>query len=176
MQLSDGDPILESEALQNLGQLMLEAGHPAGARACFAAVMTRGAPSHTLLPALGGLALASAQEGNEATVEWSVREVWRARTLAVPRFELAEALLESSVALASLGRGTESERYRQAAEEIAKAEGYHELVFRSAEAQRPVRRSTPAPIRASGTDVIREVSRLEPAQLPAHVEFQAAPV
>ncbi|MEX2154932.1 MAG: hypothetical protein WD825_16435 [Gemmatimonadaceae bacterium] len=177
VQLSNGDALLEAEALQNLGQLMLEAGHTAVARASFAAVMTRPAPPHVLLPALGGLALASARLGGEATVEWCVREAWRALGSTVPRYELAAALLECAVALSTFGRHADSERYRRAALDIAQGNGFHELVFGAADLEKAgaAPAANPPSFRPSAAAVARELSALEPEQLPTHVEFEAAP-
>jgi len=174
VQLSHADPLLEAEALQNLGQLMLEAGHSDVARASFAAIMTRLAPPHILLPALGGLALASAQLGNEATVEWSVREVWRAQHTTVPRYELAAALLECATALHTLDRHGEFERYRVAADDIARSDGFHELAFRAADLDRLrfAHVSTPSSFRPDAAAVAREISAFEPEQLPTHVRFE----
>jgi hypothetical protein len=136
--------------------------------------MTRVAPARLLLNALGGLAIASAHLGKEATVEWSVREVWTARRSMVPRYELAQALLECAVALKTLRRDEDAERYRDAAHHIASAEGFHELAFRATELSR-LSAVSPASLRRPAAAVAREVSALEPEQLPAHVAFDAAP-
>lgn len=174
--LSLGDAVFEAESLQNLGQLLLEAGHPDSARACFAAVVDRAAPSRILLPALGGLALAAAQQHMEAIVELAVREVWRAQRIAVPRYELANALLECATALAGLRRFDEASRYQKAANAIAVSGGFHELVYRAEHLD--ASRSTPGaervPLQASAARVARDLSELEPERLPAHVSFDAA--
>ena len=63
LRLSYGDALLEAEILESIGQLLIEAGRAREARACLAAVATRRLPARLLLPALGGLAVTSAQIG-----------------------------------------------------------------------------------------------------------------
>jgi hypothetical protein len=72
-QLSLGDPIDEAGALQNIGQVLLLSGHSAVSEIAFSAVCIRPLPARILLPALGGLAMASAAAGHEPTMEWAVR-------------------------------------------------------------------------------------------------------
>lgn len=179
IELSENDEALESEALQNLGQAILEAGGPyaAIARSCFAGVMARPAPPPLLLNALGGLVRASALVGDEATVEWAMREVWRARAEGVPQYQLAEALLECATALQTLARGADAERYRSSAQEIAQANGFHELEFNAAKLEPVVRRAaegTSLPPAAAA--VARKLEQMEPEQLPTRLAFTAAPV
>ena len=175
VQLSQGNPVAEAEALQILGQLLLEAGHPDLARVSFAAVLARPAPSRLLLNALGGLALASAELALEPTVEWSVREVWRAKARTVPRWELAVALFECAVALRRLGRHDEGAPYLREAEEIATAEGFHELDFRAAELRtRAASPSNPPSWRPRESVIVSELHAMAPQRLPLHLEFEAA--
>src|SRR5206468_7076735 len=130
VELSRGDAELEAEALLNVGQLMSEAGHNELARDSFSAVIASDAPARLLLPALSGLALSSARLREEPTLEWSVREVWRSRTLPVPKYELAAALLECAIAAALLDRHDESDSYRKASLDVATSHAFHELVYR----------------------------------------------
>lgn len=172
-ELSQGHDIWEAEALTNLGQLMLEAGHLAQARAGFASALSRKAPARLLLPALGGLALASARLGNEATVEWTVREVWRAASLSVSKYEIAAAHLECALALQILGRSVEAMRHRASAEVIARQNRFHEVAFKAGEMERhdPL---THAPLDRPSEVLASQLIDLEPDRLPHQVHFANA--
>jgi hypothetical protein len=176
VELSAGDTTRETEGLGNLGQVLLEAGQAEVARSCFVAIAARPIPPRFMLVTLGSLARASAEVGNEATVEWSVREIWRARDMNVPRYELAEGLLECAVALYRVARPADAERYRQAARDVADESGFHELVFKaeSLEPKAPAPRPAPVPL-AELNVVASAVRAMEPGRLPDHVSFEPAP-
>jgi tetratricopeptide (TPR) repeat protein len=181
IELSEHDADLEVEALQNLGQATLEAGSEYAeiARSCFAAVMARPTGTVLLLSALGGLVRASAMIGDEATVEWGMREAWRARNEPLPQTLLGELLFECALALQMLGRAGDMERYRRAAHEIAEANGFHELAFKSArlEPTTPrVRERVGAYLPASAEVVAKNLERMEPEQLPERLTFKPASV
>ncbi len=170
--LSKSHALLEAEALQNIGQIMLQTGHPAEARASFTAVLSKQHPDRVLLAALGGLALASAHVGAEPTVEWSIREIWRARSLPVPHYELANALLESANALQALGRTAEAERYRDAAEPIATVRQYHELAHNAEQIAREI--ASTKRFRRSESETIAEQVLALGGRLPKQVAFEAS--
>jgi tetratricopeptide (TPR) repeat protein len=171
LELSRGRQDLEVEILQNMGQLLLEAGHPAAARACFAAVLSRTHATRLLLNALSGLALASARSGSEATVEWAVRELWRAQKFSVPRHDLAMALVEAAQALHVTGRVADAIRYRDAGAAIARNAGFHEVEFRAeALADGPAA----AALDQGAQQVVLELQALEPTKLPEHVTYAEA--
>jgi tetratricopeptide (TPR) repeat protein len=173
-ELSRGQADWEAESLSSLGNLLLESGQPDVARACFALVMERATSAHVLLPSLGGLARASALTRREATVEWAVREVWRARDSSAPRYAVASALLECADALRTTGRAQDAKRYRAAAAELAQRGGFHELVLKSEQLPAPAQ---PAAARVTGDAgrILQSLAGLEPGRLPEHLEFQAAP-
>ena len=173
LELSRHDATAEAEALQVLGQTLLEGGQPALARASFAAVATRKVPARLILAALGGLAVASARESREPTVEWAVREVWRLRNSVGRTYQLSEALYECALALALLGRSDESGTFRSAALAIAREEGYNELVFRIEAMAAPEVRHAPAAL--TDPSLVQSIAQLEPERLPKHVELEAAP-
>ena len=174
-ELSGDDPELQAEALQNLGQLMLVSGHLALARSSFAAIVARPVVARMLIPALGGLASVSARLGAEPTVEWAVREIWRAQSESVPRYELTEALIEAAGALRTLGRREEAERYRQAGLQLAESAGFHELAFVAGQpADEPT--VAAAPLGAAAAAIGERVAALEPPRLPKRVRFDRARV
>ena len=121
--------------------------------------------------------MTSAQIGEEPTVEWAVREVWRARRMEVPRYDLACALLDSSVALFALGRGDEAAAYLSSAEELARAQGFHELTLRAEglRERKPVVVPDRISLGAPAERVVRELAEMEPERLPRHALFEAAP-
>src|SRR5436190_2578326 len=174
--LARDDSLAEAEGLQILGQILLEAGQASLARSCFAAVMTRAAPDRIILPALGGLALASARDAREPTTEWAVREVWRAAKETVPSYQLAEALLESATALRMLGRGIDADRYAATAHGIAETAGFHELVYRLDTAPpSPAPKFAEAPA-IQDTKLASALAALEPERLPSRLRFESASV
>jgi hypothetical protein len=173
--LGRGNSEAEATALQQLGQLLLEHGLYALARAAFAAVMAMEVPARFLLAALGGLALASARSGREATVEWAVRETWRAQRLHVAQYELAQALVESAEALALLSRDDDARRYAEASHALATLRGFHELVFRAEAARNGQVRAQPARTATAAPVFAPHVAKLEPERLPERLRFEAAP-
>jgi hypothetical protein len=128
-----------------------------------------------LLPALSGLALASARKGREATVEWATSEVWTARALSALHHETASALVESAAALSILERTADARRFRNAGQELARRVGLHELDFQADAVTVADEPSTPVVLRAPATRVLRRIEALEPEQLPRHVVMEAAP-
>lgn len=175
LELSRGHAVWEAEALINLGQLMLEAGHPERARASFAAAVERPAPARLLLPSLGGLAVASALVGHEPTVEWTVREVWRAQELSVQPYYVAATHLECAVALRILGRDTDAERHRAAAEELGRRHRFHEVAFKADALREPPPRQPRAPLNPESETITGQLTRMAPERLPRALAFDLAP-
>ncbi|MEP6619715.1 MAG: hypothetical protein ABJE47_10375 [bacterium] len=125
---ADGDPAVEGDALVNLAQAMLDAGHTETARAGFAASLSRSTASRHLLPALGGYALACARMRDADEVHHTVAMVLALEETGSP-YATACAHLECASALRSVG--DQSPRVaalcaRAAA--IAEQYGFHEIV------------------------------------------------
>lgn len=166
---------LAAEALQTVGQLFLERGMYEAARAAFESVVERKLPARVLLPAVGGLALASAYLGAEPIVEWTVREVTRIPAPESPGYPLPGALVECASALALLGRYDEAHACAKRALEIAEGHGFHELVIR---AEALLAGDTPRPrvipeqaVGPKSTRVARAVKALRPERLPEHLSL-----
>jgi tetratricopeptide (TPR) repeat protein len=174
---SAGDPVQEAEVLQNLGQALLDAGHTQVARAVFSNVVSRAVPPRIMLPALGGLALASADAEHRDGVRWAARQVRSFDERSVPRHALASALVECAIALARIGDGRESERFRGDGLQLARAHGFHEVVFRAEDLEATVSRERVAPpaLRSRAADVVRELEWMEPDQLPERVTLATGP-
>ncbi len=163
----------EAEVLVNVSQALFESGHTREARAGWAAILAAdGVPPHLVLPALGGLAVASAMLGDEPRVLWVTREVARMEKTGTSRYAVASALLECAMALAQVGQPAAAARYAAAALSLARAHGFHEVAFKAesldvtARSRADVRR---VPLSARGAAIARDVERLEPERLPAHV-------
>lgn len=179
-QLSIGDSIDEAGALQNVGQVLFDAGHPAIAEIAFSAVCARALPARILLPALGGLALATAMARHEATMEWAVREVRAMRRTAAPRYAVTSAMLECARALDMIGRDAEGRDCATESLTLARSFGFHEIEMR-AEAFLQAREqsesaSAPARFTRRSASVVRELSSMELPRLPEHVRPTAAAV
>lgn len=171
-QTSLGDRIDEGEALQNIGQVLFEAGHLAEARAGFAAVVARELPVHILLAALGGLALTSAETDQAETTKWAAAEIERLADSHAPRYSIAIALLESAIALHRIGDREVADRHRAGAIQLGKVHGFHEIVFRAESiSARPSADHAPERIVLTGVaaKVATHVAWMEPSRLPNHV-------
>lgn len=176
-QASLGDSVGEGEILGNIGQLLLESGHYAEARAGFAAVVSGQQPAHILLPALGGLAIASAMTGHPEMVEWAAAEVARFATSPALRYPIASALLEAAIGLQRIGRAAAADRCRTAAIELGRAHNFHEVVFRAeAMAAKSAAETEVIPqlFTTEAATVANEVAWLEPKRLPEHVDLAVA--
>ena len=170
-----GDPIREAEVLQNLGQALLDSGHTDVARAVFSSVVSREVPPRVLLPALGGLALSSADARHRESVRWAARQTRSIDERAVPRYALASALVECAIALARIGDERESDALRTKGLGIARAHGFHEIVYRADELQALVgkEREPPPALRKRAAAVVRELEWMEPERLPERIALTA---
>lgn len=168
---SVGDPDREAEVLQNLGQALLDAGQPALARAAFSVVVSRRLKPRVILPALGGLALASALTERRDSVHWATLQVERTEENAVPRYALASALLECAIALASVGSLESAEQFRARAASLGEAHGFHEVVMRAEELLQASKRPIPSGLGARAEKAARALTWMEPEILPESVRM-----
>jgi tetratricopeptide (TPR) repeat protein len=179
-QLSVDNPIDEAAALQTIGQVLLSSGRMDVAAIAFSAVCSRPLPARILFPALGGLAIASASVGNEATMEWAVAEIRGMRRTAAARYAVASAILECARALEIIGRQAEAVASARESLALAKRYGFHEIELR-AEAMlqakaKPEPSNAPTTLTRRTASVVREISSLEPPRLPDHVRPTAVEV
>jgi tetratricopeptide (TPR) repeat protein len=163
---SIGVPFYEAEILQNIGQLLLEAGHPNEARAAFSRVISQPLPARFLLPALGGLALAGAQTRRDATVLWAAAQASAFDVAVTPKYPLAYALVECASACEAIGRPTEARAARERAAQLADSFNFHEIAFRAGESI-----AAPSRLDAQSQAVVRQVVAHEPDRQPEHVEL-----
>lgn len=167
-----GDTLEESGTLLNLGQLLLEAGLADEARAAFSVVLSRRLPAIKHLPALGGLAVASARCGRSDLVKWAASETQRLRNAIAPRQALAVAFLECAIGLMTAGFTAEAEHFREDALKLGREYQFHEVVFRADDLAATVRAEVPRPSQNFGrpaSTAVREIGWLEPEELPEHV-------
>jgi tetratricopeptide (TPR) repeat protein len=159
-----GDPGREASALLRLAQTLLEAGYPDAAIRGYFATLDRKPVARVAFPTLGGLSLAAARVGNRTLVrETRVRIEELIATTPYP-YGCADALLELSEALATIGETSDAADCRTRALEVSKRHAYHELVHRL-EALRVVptatRAEAPHVLDLEGTEVARAVASLE---------------
>jgi tetratricopeptide (TPR) repeat protein len=175
---SIGDPIHEGEILQNIGQLLLEAGQLSAAADVFASVLSRPLPVRILLPALGGFAIAAAAEGDTKRVQWVRSELDHLeQTATAPPYALASALLECASALSAVQCSADAEQVLAAAVRIAESRGYYEILMR-AEALRDARQSQRKERQRTSVNATRLVEEIDVSgaeRLPQHVTVIAAP-
>jgi tetratricopeptide (TPR) repeat protein len=176
-QHSVGNPVSEGEVLQNIGHLLLQAGHITLAERAFASVLCRRLPPRIILPALGSLAIAAAIRGDASRVRWVYAELERlAESRITPPYDLANALLETASALSRLQHYAELEHALEAAVRLAKSRGYHEIIVKADDVRR-ARDSELAELRRPTSNALRLTDYIEPAgptELPEHVAFVGA--
>lgn len=126
---SAGSDESAQEVLVNLGQVLLDAGHPAEAVVAAKLSLLRTNAMHLKLPALGCMAIASAHLGDRIGVRQACTEVRRlARSGHQPR-DVASALIDCSLALDLLGADAPSGDMYDRAIAIANTHGFHDLTF-----------------------------------------------
>lgn len=167
-----GEPLKEAEVLVNVSQVLFDTGHVRAARAGWTAVLAmKHLTAHTALPALGGMAMASALLGDTPRVVWAAREVVGLEGAGAPRHSAAAALLECAIAFARIEQPAAAAEHAAAALQLARAHGFHEIAFKAdsldVSAALP---STPRlRLNAHGAAVARDVERLGCDRLPTHV-------
>jgi hypothetical protein len=162
----------ETEALINLAQLLLEAGHARAALRGFAAALARRPIVRFELPILGGAACAAAAALPRAAARALIRNFAdRAQVLvrglrngeALPH-PSASVLVELSEALTAVGETEQAAAVSEQAERLATAHRFHQLTYRL---ENPILVSKPAPLAPSTQAIIAAVDELEGAELVA---------
>jgi tetratricopeptide (TPR) repeat protein len=162
----------ETEALLNLAQLLLVAGHSRAALRGFAAALARKPIRRLELPILGGAACAAAAALPRAAARALVRNfadrteeiVTSLRDGQSLAFQGASALIEISEALAVIGEDERSERVSDRAGSLVAAHGFHQLAYRL---ENPTLVAPPAPVAPATQAIIAAVDELEGAELVA---------
>lgn len=162
----------ETDALLNLAQLLLDAGHARAALRGFSAALARKPICQHELPILGGASCAAAASLPRAAaraivrnfadrVEELVARLGAGRSLA---FQSANALVEMSEALTVVGEEERALQIADKADALASAHGFHQLTYRL---ENPVLIAAPVPIAPATQAIIEAVDELEGAELVA---------
>ena len=131
LQLADGNPNREVEALGNLAQLCLDAGFASAALRGYAAIIGRTVSPRVVLGALGGAAVAAAQAREMGALERAAAEITaRVSTSGMP-YENAQALYQLAMAYAMAGDAGLRDEYLRRARKLAKARGFFELLHKT---------------------------------------------
>ena len=165
-------PMEENEALINLAQLLLEAGHSRAALRAYAAVLVRHLVPRHLLPALGGAACAAATALPRPAARALVRN-FAERVDAVVKalhnggsmpFPIAATLIEIGEALAFVGEEGWGQECSELGGALATRHGFHQLAYR---VENPVYVSVPEPAAFSPSTnaILAEIDELEGAEL-----------
>jgi hypothetical protein len=155
-----GDRVREADALLNIGQALLDCGEPGVALRAFVASLRRRPPVRLELPALGGLAMALAAEGNAHALQRVIARVDHLSTSADFQYEAAAAGADVVSALAML-HDAATEARRRSVWHAATEAGFHEIEFRMeflTVTPGTPRRETQAPAQVS--DVMNSVDAL----------------
>ncbi|HKN69399.1 MAG TPA: hypothetical protein VJW73_24130, partial [Gemmatimonadaceae bacterium] len=162
----------ETEALLNLAQLLLEAGHARAALRGFAAALARKPILRQELPILGGAACAAAAALPRAAAralvrnfadrgQFIVKALRNGEALAYPS---ASALVELSEALNVVGESERACEVADHADRLASAHGFYQLSYRL---ENPTLVAEPTPLAPSTQEIIAAVDELEGAELVA---------
>lgn len=176
MELSEDDPIMHASDMQTLGELLLHMGEADAARTILTHVVRQTLPGRILLPALGGLVLASARTADTAGVDWVLTQVQRLSGAIATRYLYAQLVLECAEALAIVRRA-EAEEWRIRALHLARLHRFHEFAFRAEaiDTTRPtIRQPASASYTAPVNRILRSVRSMEAAALPARVALAPA--
>jgi len=170
-ELSFGNEIDEAESLNNLGQVLINAGRHAEARPAFLFLSSRMLPLRILLATLGGLAVASAYSGRPDLVIWAADELSRIdlRRAAVPT--VAIAMLDVAIGFARIGH-ERAEVYRRSALDLATTYGLHEILIRAETLEvsaSPALTEPAGSLTSAAQRVVRNLEKMEPAVPPEHV-------
>ncbi|HEY2852642.1 MAG TPA: hypothetical protein VGJ18_07335 [Gemmatimonadaceae bacterium] len=161
----------ETEALFNLAQLLLEAGHPRAALRGFAAALARKPILRDEIPILGGAGCAAAASLPTVAARALVRnfaerlEDLAERCCSVPHL-VASSMVELSEALTVVGDEDRAERMAQHASDLANKHGFYQLLHRL---ENPVFVAPPAPLSPATQEIIAAVDELDGAELVAAV-------
>jgi tetratricopeptide (TPR) repeat protein len=149
-----------AEMLVNVAQLLADLGHDRPALYGFSAALLRTSTQHVVLAALGGLATSAARLGIEPLVREAAQRIGElARSAAFP-YPVASALLDLSMAYATLGDAESLESTRVRVLETARAYGFHEIELRAEGVS--VRRPPPA-VPTTRTELGPEASEIAAA-------------
>jgi hypothetical protein len=122
---------------------------------------------HIVLPALGGLALASASHDDPDTVRWAARQVLAGRARHSLLYEYAAALYECAKALTMIGDKTEASSVRERAAALAQRNGFHELRYRADDLDIEHTRARQRPrVQRDSEIILRELVQSAPSELP----------
>jgi tetratricopeptide (TPR) repeat protein len=171
-------PLQETEALINLAQLLLEAGHPRAALRGFAAALVRNPISRHALAALGGAACAAAAALPYASARALVRNftervdaiVTNLRNGESLPYPSATALVDMSEALVMIGDEERASRTCERADALVRSHGFHQLAYRLenpvhvAKPAQPIP-TTPLELAPSTSAILAAVDELEGAEL-----------
>jgi tetratricopeptide (TPR) repeat protein len=133
LQLADGNPAREVEALTNLAQLCLDAGFPAAALRGYVAILGRAVSPRVLLSALGGAANAAARAGELSVLARAEQEIMRRAASSGLAYEAAQANYHLATAFATIGDVKRRDEYLQRTRKLAKARGFFELLHKTQE-------------------------------------------
>jgi tetratricopeptide (TPR) repeat protein len=164
-QLIGGHGQIARALLGNLGQTLLLSGRPVEARKVASSVLQNDPPIISALPCLGTYAIASAQLQDAEAVRWASAAVRRLASGHTTPKDLAEALMECSAALESIGDRSEAETMKGRADALAEQHGLHALTFR--EAMRSVQLlGQPQRFNAAASEAAAQIDGLEVPRIP----------
>lgn len=157
-------------ALNNIAQILLDAGYPGAARAGYARLLTDSLNVRAAYSVVGGYATASAALSDRVGVEWATTQILRLGKLRGNPDSLATALLECSEALAVIGEHARAETLRRRSAQLAEQHGLHRTAFK---AQRPTLSLMPSKSRLnkSAAAIAKRISDMEPASVPAELAY-----
>ena len=164
----EGRGTLALAVLNGLAQALLLSGHTEDALRMWTKQLSGSPPMYLVMPAVGGIAIASAQLGDARGVAWAADQIRQIARHRHHQREIAGAMLECALALEATGNGPQAGVLRRRAEGMALALGYHDLTFSDSPTILPVaarQRFHGAAARAKA-----EIEKMEVPALPAQLQ------
>ncbi len=124
-----GTPQREAERLNAMGQLMLGMGRPVDALAGFRAALTRGAPVRVVMPALGGVAMASGVAGDLLELRRSEAKLRELADFNLP-YPLSDALADVATGYHAAGARADAQRVATDARRLAATHDFSRVLAR----------------------------------------------
>jgi hypothetical protein len=155
-----GTASLEAERLNAMAQLMLEMGRPADALAGFRAALSRVAPVRVVIPALGGVAMASGLLGDPHEVRRMEEKLRELREYNLP-FPMSDALADVATGYHAMGAEADAQRLATDARRLAARHDYASVLERlHAITATPVAAPQPMPLTRRAEAVVLAMRRL----------------
>jgi tetratricopeptide (TPR) repeat protein len=169
--LAAGNSAREAEMLHNLAHLCLLAGYPAASLRGFVSAARRCDTPRFRLPTYGSAAEAAAQLDQGPVVERLATAIDELVAASALPYESAQSLRSLSVAFSALGEAERAESYRMRARDLARKNGFLELVYKTEKPDIAIVASASVPPRGlskTSHEVVASITALDEVEANDH--------